>query len=119
VPKATKYQELCRTVGMSFLPVVFEFQDLARQRFLEHFDKLIVRRADEIGAPVAPLKIYWSRRLSVPLQRSVAQAINVRMASLYTGPTGPTAVDEGSYMARSGRRACVEASVVVSSSWEL
>ena len=42
------------------------------------------------------MKIYRSKTLSLTLQRSVAQAINIRMAMLYTGPTtGPTtAVDE-------------------------
>jgi hypothetical protein len=94
VEKAKKYQEVCRAMGQSFLPVVFESQGLAGGQFLLHFDKLIARRAEEIGASSAPLKIYWSRRLSLTLQRSVAQAINIRMATLYTGPTGPTAVDE-------------------------
>jgi len=62
---------------------------------LLHFDKfMIARRAEEIGVPLAPLKIYWSRRLSLTLQRSVAQAINIIKATLYTGPTGPKAVDE-------------------------
>ena len=59
-----------------------------------HFDKLIARRAEEIGAPISPLKNYWSIRLSLTSQRSVTQAINIRTATLYTGPTGPTAVDE-------------------------
>jgi len=53
-----------------------------RRRFLEHFDKLIARRADEIGASVAPMKVYWSRRLSLTLQCSMAQAVNIRMAML-------------------------------------
>ena len=94
VPKATKYQELCHTGGMFFLSVVFESQDLAGQRYLEHFDNLIVQRADEIEASVAPLKIYWNRRLSVTLQHIAAEAINIRKTTLYTGPTGPIAVDE-------------------------
>ena len=80
VSKSAKYQDTCHKKGQSFLPIVFESQGLAGKMFLQHFDKLIARRADEIGAPVAPLKIYWSRRLSLMLQRSVAQAINIRMA---------------------------------------
>ena len=97
VSKASKYQDTCHKIGQSFLPIVFESQGLAGNMFLQHFDKLINRRADEIGAPVAPLKIYWSRRLSLTLQRSVAQAINIRMASLYAGPAGPTAADESAW----------------------
>ena len=46
---------------------------------------------------IIPLKIYLSRRLSLTLQRSVAQAINIRMVSLYAGPAGPTAADESSW----------------------
>ena len=94
VEKSKKYQELFRSMGQLFLPVVFESQGLAGGQFLVHFDKLMARRAEEIGAPIAPLKIYWSRRQSLTLQKSIAQAINIRMAKLYTGPTGPTAVDE-------------------------
>ena len=90
----TKYQDLFRVVGTTFLPVFFDSQGLTGQRFLEHFEQLIVQRADEIGASVAPPKIYWSRRLSVMLQRRVARAINIRMETLYTGPIGPTAVDK-------------------------
>ena len=81
-----------------------------------HFDKLIERRAEEIGALIAPLKIYWSRRLSLTLQRSVAQAINIRMATLYTGPTGLTGVDESVWP---GAVALQSQASVGSSHWEL
>jgi len=94
VSKATKSQELCRAVGMSFLHVVFESQDLAGQQFLDHCDNLIVQRADEIWAPVAPLKTFWSERLSLTLQHIVARAINIRMPTIYKGPPDPTAVDD-------------------------
>jgi len=53
-----------------------------------------MKRADQIGAPVAALAIYWSRRLSLTLQRNVAQAINFRLMTLYAGPVGPAATDE-------------------------
>ena len=66
--------------------------------FLRHFVKLITRRTDEIGDPIAPLKIYRSRGLLLTLQRSVAQAINIRMASLYAGPAGSTAADESAWL---------------------
>ena len=58
VEKSMKYQEVCRSMGLSFLPVVFESQGLSVGHFLLHFDKLIARRAEEIGALIAPLKIY-------------------------------------------------------------
>ena len=95
--KWLKYQELCPAAGMSFFAVVFESQGLVGQRSLEHFDKRIVRQADEIRTPVTPLKSYWSRRLSVILQQSVALAISIKMATLYTGPTSPTADDESAW----------------------
>ena len=81
-------------MGQSSLPVVFKSQGLARGQFLLHFDKSIAHLAEEIGTPIALLKFYWSRRLSLTLQRSVAQAIDIRMATLYNGPKGPSAVDE-------------------------
>ena len=81
VTKSAKYQELFHAVDMSFLPVFFESEGLAGKRFYEHFIELIVRRIDKIGTPVAPLKVYWSRQLSVTLQSSVARAINIRMAT--------------------------------------
>ena len=48
VSKASKYQDSCHKMGQSFLPIVFEFQGLTGNMFLQHFDKLINRRADEI-----------------------------------------------------------------------
>ena len=97
VSKSAKYQDTCHKMGQSFLPIVFESQGLAGKMFLQHLDKLITQRADKIGAPVAPLKIYWSRRLSLTLQRSGAQAIIIRMASLYARTAGPTAADESAW----------------------
>ena len=44
-----------------------------------------------------PLKIYWRSRLSLTLQRSVAQVINIRITSLYAGPAGPTAADKNAW----------------------
>ena len=54
ISKLAKYQDLCHAVDMSFLQEVFGSHGLVGQRFLEHFDKLIVRRVDKIGALVAP-----------------------------------------------------------------
>ena len=51
VSKAAKYQDTCHNMGQSFLPIVFESQGLAGKMFLQHFDKLITRRADKIEAP--------------------------------------------------------------------
>ena len=56
--KCKKYQEACLAVGQSFLPVAFESQGRAGERFLEYFSKQISRRSEEIGIPVNPLYIY-------------------------------------------------------------
>ena len=74
-------------MGQSFLPIVFESQGLVRYIFLQQLEKLITRRLDVKGAPVVPLKMNWSKRLSLTLQRDVTQAFNIRMVSLYVGPT--------------------------------
>ena len=76
------------------MPAAFESQGCAGYRFLRHFDQLVSKRVDQIGAPVAALAIYWSRRLSLTLQRNVAQAINFRLMTLYAGPVGHAATDE-------------------------
>ena len=118
VSQTMKYQEVCRSMGQSFLFIVIESQGLAGANFLWHFDKLTARRAEEIGAPISPLKFYWSRRLSLTLQRSVTQAINIRMATLYTGPTGPTtAVDVSVWPGVVASQS--EKASVGSSHWEL
>ena len=75
----------------SFLPIVFKSQGLVGKNFLQHFDKLWTKSEPP---PITPLKIYWYRRLSLTLQRSVAQAINISMTSLHAGPACPTAGDE-------------------------
>jgi len=100
VGKSAKYQDLCHAMGLSFVSVIFESQSFAGQRFLE-----LVRQADEIGEPIASPKISRSPQLSVTLQRSVAQAINIGMATLYTRPTGPTAVDGSTWSGVVGARA--------------
>jgi hypothetical protein len=92
--KILKYQAACVAIGQSFMPAAFESQGCAGDRFLRHFDQLVSKRADQIGAPVAALAIYWSRRLSLTLQRNVAQAINFRLMTLYAGPVGHAATDE-------------------------
>ena len=92
--KMKKYHEACVAIGQSFMPAVFESQGCAGDRFLRHFDQLVMKKADQIGAPVAALVIYWSRRLSLTLQRNVAQAINFWLMTLYAGPVGHAATDE-------------------------
>ena len=69
VSESAKYQELFHAVGISFLSVVFESLGLAGGKFLYHFDKLLVRRVDEIGTSVALLK-----KLLVPNTLSDAAA---------------------------------------------
>ena len=55
---------------------------------------MVIKRVDQIGAPVAALAVYWSQRLSLTLQRNVTQAIEFRLISLYAGQVGPTKTDE-------------------------
>ena len=92
--KILKYQTACVAIGQSFMPAAFESQGCAEERFLHHFDQLVMKRADRIGAHIAALAIYWSRSLSLTLQRNVAQAINFRLMTLYARPVGPAATDE-------------------------
>ena len=89
-----KYHEALAAIGQSFMPAAFEPQGCAGYRFFHHFDQLVIKRADQTGAPVAALAIYWSRRFSLILQRNKAQAINFRLMRLYAGPVGPAATDE-------------------------
>ena len=89
-----KYHEACAAIGQSFMPAAFESQGCAGERLIHHFDQLVMKWADQIGAPVAALAIYWSRRLFSTLQRHVIQAINFRLMTLDASPVGPAATDE-------------------------
>ena len=76
------------------MPAAFKSKSCAGERFLHHFDQSVMKKADQIGAPVAALAIYSSRRLSSTQQRNVAQAINFRLMTLYAGLVGPIATDK-------------------------
>ena len=85
IAKILKYKQLCANVGQAFLPVAFEVQGRAGEMLSNHFTATIKRRATVSEYPLAS---YWRRRISLALQRNVAMAINVRMASVYSGLKG-------------------------------
>ena len=57
VHKINKYQQVCEAIGQLFMPAAYKSQGCAGDRFLYHFDQLVVKRADQIGAPVTALAI--------------------------------------------------------------
>jgi len=57
-----------------------------------------------IGVLVVALVIYWSRKLSLILQRNVAQAINFRLMTLNAGPVDPITIDETAWAITDGGR---------------
>ena len=76
--------------------MAFEVQGRPGDKFMDYFRKQITRRSAKSGIPKVPLTSYWSRRISLALQRSVAQAINLRLSSLYDPLEGKLA-DESSW----------------------
>ena len=94
--KISKYHQSCEAAGQIFLPMAFEVQGRPGDKFMDYFREQITRRSAESGIPKVPLTLYWSRRISLALQRSVAQAINLRLSSLYNPLEGKLA-DESSW----------------------
>ena len=92
--KITKYLIECAAVRKSFMPAAVKSQGCDGERFLQHFDRLVLKRSDQMGALVAALAIYWSRGLSLTLQRNVTEANNFRLMTLYADPVSPDATDE-------------------------
>ena len=87
------------------MPAAFESQGCIGEWSLHHFDMLVMKRADQIGAPIAAIEIYWSRLLSLTLQRNMTQPINnFRPMTLYAGPVGPIATDDTSWHHNKKRR---------------
>jgi len=49
---------LSAVIGHAFLPAVFESRGCIGERFFHFFDRSFMKRADQIGAPVAAFAIY-------------------------------------------------------------
>jgi len=56
--KMIKYQEACAATGQTFLPAESESQGCAGERSIHHFDRLVMKRVDQIGAPIAAFAVY-------------------------------------------------------------
>ena len=55
----------CYSNGSLIYLFIYESQGCPGERFFHHFDQSVVKRADQIGLPLAALVIYWSQQLSL------------------------------------------------------
>ena len=76
--KHHKYDAAIAKNGLNFTPVVFEAQGCMGEEFKKHFYNTISKRSEETGAPRAMYECYWTRRLSVALQKGVCREIITR-----------------------------------------
>ena len=66
--------------------------------FKTHFYNTINKRSEETGAPRAMYECYWTRRLSVALQKGVCGEIITRAYKLTAGvPVTEATADESQY----------------------
>ena len=72
--------------GQIFLPFVFETYGLWGKDFQDFF-AATMRQAEEFrGIPKASISMYWRRRISVTLHKSMAEGILARAGRLNSGP---------------------------------
>ena len=93
-----KYDAAIAKNGLNFTPVVLEAQGCTGNEFLTHFYNTIHKRSEEPGAPRALYECYWTRRLSVALQKGVCGEIITRACKLAAGvPVTEATADESQY----------------------
>jgi len=96
--KHQKYDAAIAKNSLHFTPVVFEAQGCMGSEFKTHFYNTISKRSEETGAPRAMYECYWTRRLSVALQKGVCGEIITRAYKLAAGvPVTEATADECQY----------------------
>ena len=82
----TKYGGPASQGGHVFLPIVFETYGLWGKGFQDFF-AATMRQAEEYrGVPGAAINLYWRRRISVTLHKTLAEGILARAGRLNSGP---------------------------------
>ena len=71
---------------MALLPFVFETYGLCGKHFQDLFASNIKQAEEYRGIPGAAISMYWRRRISVTLHKTMAEGILARAGRLTTGP---------------------------------
>jgi hypothetical protein len=80
-----KYRDLCDLIQIRFVPLVVEIYGAWGQKFQEFFNNMISAAAEYNTIDNSYVKNYWMKRISMAIQKGLANAVNTRIYSLRAG----------------------------------
>ena len=86
--KERKFRELCDSVGIDFTPVVIETFGRWGTRFEQFFKQTISAMADNKKIDASFAKNYWEKRISMSVQKGLADSINAKIYRFSAGRIG-------------------------------
>jgi hypothetical protein len=104
VSKRSKYGAPASQGGQVFVPFVFETYGYWGKAFQEFFAATIKHAEEYSGIPGEALSIYWRRRISVTLHKTMAEGILARVGRINSGPFRDESSWEGVIQSQSYQR---------------
>jgi hypothetical protein len=83
--KDNKFMVKCQLIQIGFIPLLVEIYGTWGQRFQQFFDKMISAAAEFNKMDTSYVKNYWMKRISMAIQKGIANAVNTRIYSLRAG----------------------------------
>jgi hypothetical protein len=83
--KENKYRDQCDLIQIRFVPLVVEIYGAWGQKFQEFFNNMISAAAEYNTIDNSYVKNYWMKRISMAIQKGLANAVNTRIYSLRAG----------------------------------
>jgi hypothetical protein len=75
----------CQLIQIEFIPLLVEIYGAWGQRFQQFFNNMISAAAEFNKIDTSYIKNYWMKRISMAIQKGIANAVNTRIYSLNAG----------------------------------
>jgi hypothetical protein len=75
----------CQLIQIGFTPLLVETYGEWGQRFQQFFNNMISAAAEFNKIDTSYVKNYWMKRISIAIQKGIANAVNTRIYSLRAG----------------------------------
>jgi hypothetical protein len=83
--KDNKFMDKCQSIQIGFMPLLVETYGAWGQRFQQFFNNMISAAAEFNKIDTSYVKNYWMKRISMAIQKGIANAVNTRIYSLRAG----------------------------------
>ena len=80
--KRCKYKTKALELGLKFLPLVFQTDGVVGKGWIQFCEEIISQRLKGTHVPSEVILSYWTKRISIILQRLLSSTINLRLANL-------------------------------------